>query len=229
MFALAADALRQILQSSCRAILYKSLALTLAMLALAWIIVERLVAGVLAPAQGWVAAALSILAGLGLFVGMIFLVAPITSLVAGFFLDDLAALVEAEIDPNGSGGRGLPAGQAMLLAIRFFGFSLAMNIVALVLLLVPGVNLVAFLAVNAYVLGREYFELAAMRYHSVEAARALRQAHALEVFVAGLLIAAFVVIPVVNLATPLFATALMVRLRHKIDRTPMEGPGSGGQ
>ncbi len=222
MFALAADALRQILQPSCRVILYKSLALTLAVLGLAWIILERLIAGVLAPAQGWVAAALSIVAGLGLFVGMIFLVAPITSLVAGFFLDDLAAIVEAEVGPEGSEGRALPAGRAMLLALRFFGFSLAMNILALVLLLVPGVNLVAFLVVNAYVLGREYFELAAMRYHSVEAARALRQAHALEVFVAGLFVAGFVAIPLANLATPLFATALMVRLHRKIGHTQME-------
>jgi CysZ protein len=108
----------------------------------------------------------------------------------------------------------------MLLAVRFFGFSLAMNIIALLLLLVPGVNLVAFLAVNAYVLGREYFELAAMRYHSIEAARALRQAHALEVFAAGLFIAGFVAIPIANLATPLFATALMVRLHHRISQPP---------
>jgi CysZ protein len=220
MFALAADALRQILQPSCRAIVYKSLGLTIAVLALAWIVLERLMTAWLAPAQGWLATILSIIAGFGLFVGMIFLIAPITSLVAGFFLDDLAAIVETEIDPSGSGGRPLAAGQATMLAIRFFGFSLAMNIIALFLLLVPGVNLIAFLAVNAYVLGREYFELAAMRYRSIEAARALRQAHALEVFAAGLFIAGFLAIPLANLATPLFATALMVRLHHKISRAP---------
>ncbi len=50
------------------------------------------------------------------------------------------------------------------------------------LLFVPGIGLVAWIAANAYLLGREYFELAAMRFHSAAQARALRRQHAGFVF-----------------------------------------------
>ena len=71
-----------------------------------------------------------------------------------------------------------------------------------------------FFLATAFLLGREYFELAAMRYHPVAEAKRLRKEHQGTVFIAGLFIAAFVSIPIVNLATPLFGTALMVHV-HK--------------
>ena len=77
---------------------------------------------------------------------------------------------------------------------------------SLILLFAPGVGLVAWLAANAYLLGREYFELAAMRFHSAAQARELRRRHAGFVFMYGAMIAVFVAIPLVNLLTPLFAT-----------------------
>jgi len=84
--------------------------------------------------------------------------------------------------------------------------------------LAPGLGLVAWLGANAYLLGREYFELAAMRFHSAVQARELRRRHAGFVFVYGAMIAVFVAIPLLNLLTPLFATTLMVRLHKRIAR-----------
>ena len=49
-------------------------------------------------------------------------------------------------------------------------------------------------------------------------AKRLRKHHAGTLFVAGLFIAAFVSIPVLNLATPLFATAFMVHVHKQIVR-----------
>jgi CysZ protein len=46
------------------------------------------------------------------------------------------------------------------------------------------------------------------------------------VFIAGLFIAAFVSIPIVNLATPLFAMALMVHIHKRVMATA--GPSAGG-
>ena len=73
-----------------------------------------------------------------------------------------------------------------------------------------------FFLATAWLLSREYFELAAMRFRSPEEAKALRKRNATRIFIAGLFIAAFVSIPVVNLATPLFAMALMVHLHKRI-------------
>ena len=55
-----------------------------------------------------------------------------------------------------------------------------------------------------------------MRFRPPEEARALRKRNAARVFIAGLFIAAFVSIPVVNLATPLFAMALMVHVYKRL-------------
>ena len=75
--------------------------------------------------------------------------------------------------------------------------------------------IILFLA-NAYLLGREYFELAAMRFHPPHEAKAMRKANATYIFLAGLVIAVFVSIPVVNLATPIFAMAFMVHVHKRL-------------
>jgi CysZ protein len=209
-------ALTQIFSPPFRATLIKSLALTIGVLIIAWFALDRLALGYLEIGPRWLATALAVLAGLGLFVGLAFLVAPITSLTAGLFLDDIALIVEKEIDPGGPPGRPIPLGTAAILALRFAGLSILVNLIALALLLAPGVNLFAFLAANGYLLGREYFELAAMRYRSFEEARAMRRHFGLRIFLAGLIIAAFVAVPVLNLCTPLFATAFMTRLHKRL-------------
>jgi CysZ protein len=97
-------------------------------------------------------------------------------------------------------------------------------LIALILLILPGVNVAIFFVANGYLLGREYFELAAMRFRSIDEARALRRANAMRVFLAGLVIAAIVIIPILNLITPVFATAFMVRMHKKISRESLARP-----
>jgi len=89
---------------------------------------------------------------------------------------------------------------------------LAVNFVALILLLVPGVNLIAFYAGNGYLLGREYFELAALRHLPAAEAKRLRKSNRPTVFLSGLIIAGVASVPILNLVTPLFATSFMVRV-----------------
>ena len=83
-------------------------------------------------------------------------------------------------------------------------------------LFVGGLGVVIFFLATAYLLGREYFELAAMRHHPVAEAKQLRKMRSGTVFVAGMFIAAFVSIPIVNLATPLFAMAFMVHMYKRM-------------
>jgi CysZ protein len=104
----------------------------------------------------------------------------------------------------------------MVLALKFFGVVILGNMVALMLLLVPGINIAAFFLVNGYLLGREFFEFAAMRFRTEAEAKALRSAYGGTVFLAGLVIAGFLAIPLLNLLTPLFAAAMMVHLHKAI-------------
>lgn len=169
--------------------------------------------------HGWAQLALEILAVLGILAGAIFLVPPVTSLVAGLFLDDVAAQVEANEFADPTVGTALPVGRSLVLSIKFFGVMLLVNLIALILLLVPGVNLVVFYVANGYLLGREYFQLAAMRYRSEEEVALVRRHHAVAIFLGGLIIALVVSIPILNLITPVFATIFMVHLHKRLTRS----------
>jgi CysZ protein len=197
--------------------LLTSLALTIALLVLAWLVLTRLFATYLeahtiSGAYPILDTIAFFLAGFGLVIGLAYLVPAVTALVAGYFLDDAAAVVEREHYPGEPPGQALTVGRALLYGARFAALSLMVNIVALLLVFIPGVNLVAFFAANGYLLGREYFELAAGRFRPMPEAAALRQRHRGTVFLAGLLIAALVIVPILNLLTPLFGIALMVHV-----------------
>jgi uncharacterized protein involved in cysteine biosynthesis len=106
--------------------------------------------------------------------------------------------------------------RSLIEGIKTALLAILVYLVALPFLLFAGFGAVVFFLATAYLLGREYFELAAMRFHSVAEAKHLRKMHRGTVFAAGLLIAAFVAVPIVNLATPLFAMALMVHAYKRI-------------
>ncbi|MDE3177548.1 MAG: sulfate transporter family protein [Pseudomonadota bacterium] len=214
----ALDSLNDVFSPPFRGVMVKSVALTLGVLALAGFGLDRAALHFVTTSHGWLAAAISVLIGLGVLAGLVLLAAPTTSLVASFFLDDIAAIVEREIDPAGPPGRPAPLLDSTLAALRFAALTLAVMLAALALLFVPGVGFAAWFAANAYLLGREYFELAAMRFRPAADARAMRRYFALPVFLNGLIVAAFVSVPILNLATPLFATALMARLHKRLER-----------
>jgi CysZ protein len=110
----------------------------------------------------------------------------------------------------------MPLARSLLTTVKFFGVILAVNAVALPLTLFVGFGFLVFLVANGYLLGREYFELAALRFYSGPAARTLRTRNSGTVFAAGLLIALLLLVPFANILTPLFATALMVHLQKRL-------------
>ena len=211
-------ALRDIPTSPFRAVLWKSVGLTLALLAVVWIgtfaAADYLVA--MLPAE-WQTAA-DWLAGLLLFVGLGFLVAPVAALFAGLYADEVAEVVERARYPTDRPGVPQPLTTSLLATLRFTGLVVLVNIAMLPLLFLPGINLPIFLVVNAYLLGREYFEQVAMRFRPPAEARALRRAHSGKVMLGGLTIAAVLAVPVVNILTPLYATALMVHVVKLTER-----------
>lgn len=210
-----------------RGIFLKSVAVTLVLLVGAWFglawLVDRFAIGFIEDwfdfspqAGGWVGLFAAVVAGLGLAVGLALLVGPVTAIVAGLFLDDVAELVEKQDFPDDPPGRPMPPLRSLILSVRFFGIVVLGNLIALALLLVPFVNVAAFFVVNGYLLGREFFEFAAMRLRSEEEARAMRRANSGTVFAAGLLIAAFLAVPLLNLLTPLFGATMMVHLHKRL-------------
>jgi uncharacterized protein involved in cysteine biosynthesis len=158
----------------------------------------------------------SIAAGLGVVFGAVFLMPAITSLVASIFVDDVADLVEREHYPAERAGTALPFGLAIAEGIKTALLTILVYLIALPFVFVAGAGFIAFFVATAWLLGREYFELAAMRFRSPAEAKMMRRQNAATVFTAGLVIAAFVSIPIVNLATPLFGMAFMVHMHKRL-------------
>jgi CysZ protein len=216
-------ALTELFSPAFRAVFMKSLGLTLAALVILWLLLHGFFDAFALPWMAsfwpglpawthWFGFAAAILAGIGLAIGLAFLIGPVSAIIAGFFIDDVAEAVEHRDYPADPPGRPMPLLPSLVLSVKFFGVIVAGNIVALLLLLVPGVNFIAFFAVNGYLLGRQFFEFAAMRFLAEAEAKALRRQNALLVFISGLIIAVFLAIPLLNLLTPLFAAALMVHV-----------------
>ncbi len=227
IFASARLALGDLFSPPFRAALWKSLGLTAVVLVVLWFTVETVFEWLAVPflsnlfpdAPHWVDQAGAVAgwgAGLFLAIGLLFLIGPISAIIASLFLDDVAEVVERDSYPQAPVGRPVAFWRGIVLSVRFFGIVIVGNIIALFLLLVPGVNVVAFFLVNGYLVGREYFEFAAMRYRGEDDARDVRARHSTTVFLAGLVVALFMAIPIVNLLTPLFAAALMVHLHQRI-------------
>ncbi|WP_265515962.1 sulfate transporter family protein [Nitratireductor luteus] len=221
-----------------RGAFFKSLGLTLLVLAGLWFGLRELFEFYVLPFlnvfmpdlpgwAGWLGLVGALFAGIGLALGLALLIAPITAIIAGLFLDDVAEAVETTSYPDDPPGSPVPLVPAIVMSIKFLGVVILGNLLALLLLLVPGVNMIAFFIVNGYLLGREFFEFAAMRYRPEAEAKALRRRHGSTVFLAGLVIAAFLAVPFLNLLTPLFAAAMMVHLHKMVSaETPAFQPAN---
>ncbi len=227
----AVKALAQILSPPMRSILWRSIGVALVLITVVAIGLQRLLSWFATYGEGWAEAALgpgfhtplyalswiiSFAAGLGIVFGAILLMPAITSLVASLFVDEIADHVEREHYPAERPGTALPLGLAMREGVKIALLSILVYLIALPFVFVAGVGFLAFFIATAWLLGREYFELAAMRFRPPEEAKAMRRDNAAIIFTAGLIIAAFVSIPIVNLATPLFGMAFMVHMHKRL-------------
>jgi len=227
----AIEALSDMVSPGLRTVLWKAIGLALALIVAVGIALDRLIVHLVgeggasvettfgphahlpADAIAWL---LSVAASLGIIIGGVFLMPAVTALVASFFADQIAEEVEGAHYPADPPGKALPLWLAAWEGIKTALLAAVIYICAAPLLLLAGVGAVIFFLATAYILGREYFELAAMRFRPPAEAKALRKRHAATVYIGGLLIAAFVSIPIVNLATPLFAMAFMVHVHKRL-------------
>jgi CysZ protein len=226
-----ANAIAQLFTAPLRRVLLKSVGLAIIIIIVIGIAMQRLLASLadsgaswaestsgMAPHSFWATLAwiLSIMAGLGIFTGALFLMPAVSAFVGSFFVDEVAEQVELKFYPDEPPGRPLPVFRGLIEGIKIALLALLVYLVALPFLLFFGFGLLILFFGNAYLLGREYFELAAMRFRPPAEAKAMRKANAIYIFLAGMIIAAFVSLPLINLATPVFAMSFMVHIHKKL-------------
>lgn len=210
-----------------RRVLWRGIALALVLLAVAAAAVLWLVGWLTPDAAtlpgvgevGWFGDAL----GWGTLALMLvlsaFLMIPVASAMTSFFLDEVADAVEARHYPDLPPAPHAPFGEALRDGAGFLGVLILANLLALVLyLLFPFLIPVIFYGLNGFLLGREYFQVAAMRREGRTGASALRARHRGQIWLAGCLMAVPLSIPVVNLLVPIVGAATFTHLYHRLAR-----------
>jgi uncharacterized protein involved in cysteine biosynthesis len=218
MFAAAARAFAQIPDPAFQRVLWRAFAWSAgvfcALMALAWwgLVSTRWfdfgwLEG-LVDALGWVAA---------LIVAALLFPAIAVSVVS-FMLEDVARAVEARHYPALPAARAQGISEAVAGALKLALIALALNVLALPLYLVPGLNVFVFYGMNGYLLGREYFELVACRRLDSAGTRALWRRYRGRLWLAGVAIAFLLSIPFVGWAMPTVATAFALHLFESLRR-----------
>lgn len=208
-----------------RRVLWLGIGLTVALLigtyaGLLWLIQTVTAEGVSIPwigQVGWVGDLLS-WGSLGVMIILsVFLMVPVASAITSLFLDDVAQAVEDVHYPDLPHVPRSNFWEGLKDTVNFLGILIAANVAAFLLYaLLPFLALPIFFGLNGYLLGREYFQIVAMRRIGRENAKQLRRKHSGKIWLAGCLMALPLSIPLVNLVIPILGAATFTHLYHRL-------------
>ena len=207
-----------------RRVLWRGMGLTIALLIAACLLVNFGINQLLSSAwaanmigdQSWLGALINVGGVLFTIALSIWLMVPVTSAIIALFLEEVAQAVEARHYPHLPKQTATKLQDQILVGIRFLGILLLANIGALVLsMIVPLLAPFVFWATNGYLMGREYFQMAAMRRMPRAQAQELFQRHQGSIWTAGILIAIPMSIPLVGLFIPILGAATFT---HQFER-----------
>lgn len=149
----------------------------------------------------------------------VFLMIPVASAFSGLFLEDVAQAVEDRHYPTLPPAQRQNLGDTLVDTLNFVGLLLALNTVALVLYPFAGpFSPLLFWGLNGYLLGREYFTIVATRRLGRQGARVMRKTYSLRIWAAGVLMAAPLSIPLINLVIPVLGAATFTHMFHRLSR-----------
>lgn len=143
------------------------------------------------------------------------------------FLDSVADAVEARYYPHLPPGRRQRVAEIVATALRLTFIVLGLNVLLLfvwliLLLIATPLAPIPYYLVNGYLLGREYFELVALRRMPPLAAATVRRQKLGWNVADGVVLTLLFTIPIVNLAGPIIAAAYMTHRFHRVWRPGTE-------
>jgi CysZ protein len=219
MFASARKALGMIFEPAFLGVVFKSFLLTLLLFGLMFVGVHYGLEHLPPLPWHWLNVAITWIGSLLLLVSLVLFGAPVAALFASLFLNGVAKRIEKKYYPDDT-----TASAAPFLTYLFVGLRLAAEVIVVTVALLPadvmlpGVGSFATLVADGWLLGREFFELVALRHLSRAEADSMRKRHATGILGAGIVIALLSMIPVVNFFAPLFGAAFMVHVFHYYQR-----------
>ncbi len=165
----------------------------------------------------WLNDLLSLSSFIFMLVLSFFLMIPVASAITSMFLDEVAQAVEDRHYPSLPPVPSVPFWDALRDTVNFLGVLIAANLLAFILyaLFAPAA-LFIFWGLNGFLLGREYFTLAAMRRLGRKGAKELRARHIGTIWAAGTLMAIPLSVPLLNLVIPILGAATFTHIYHRL-------------
>ncbi|MEM1302790.1 MAG: EI24 domain-containing protein, partial [Pseudomonadota bacterium] len=147
----------------------------------------------------------------------IFLMVPVASAITSLFLDEVAQAVEDRHYRDVPRPPRVAFWDGLRDTINFLGVLIAANLLALILYaFFPPAAPFIFLGLNGFLLGREYFQVTAMRHLGRDGAKKMREDFRLTIWIAGCLMAFPLTIPLINLLVPVIGAATFTHLYHQL-------------
>lgn len=225
IFAAFAKTLGQLGDPRFRRVLWLGIGLTIVLLAMAYVGFLWFLQWILGPSSTlpvvgevtWVNDLATWASLLFMIVLSVFLMVPVASAITSMFLDDVAHAVEDKHYPHLPAATSVPFGDAVKDTVNFLGIIIAANLLALVVYAIfsPFAPFI-FWALNGFLLGREYFTLAAIRRVGRAGAKQLRRKHMGTIWLAGTLMAIPLSVPLMNLAIPILGAATFTHIFHAV-------------
>lgn len=201
-----------------RAVIISALAALLLLLAL-WLGAAAFLEQARVAGIWWFDRAITVVGALGA-AALCWLVFPsVTLVVLGFFLDRVLTRLENRHYPGLPPPRRGSVGESLASALRIFLLSLVLNVIALPFYVVVPINFFVYYGLNGYLVGREYFELVALRRMDGAAARAMWRWHRGKLILAGVVIVFLLSLPLINLVAPVIAAAFLLHVVEGLRRS----------
>ena len=154
----------------------------------------------------------------------VFLMVPVASAITSLFLDEIALAVEAKHYPTLPTVKPTPLYEVIKDTLNFLGIMIGANLLALLLyMMFAPAAIFIFWALNGFLLGREYFQIAAMRRLGREGAKQARKENFGLIWLAGCLMALPLTVPLLNLFIPILGAATFTHLFHETQRVRSSG------
>lgn len=211
-----------------RKVLFIGIGLTFALLVAAyasllalldWAGAEDMLAGLVGD-RNWIGDLINLTSFFVMIFLSVFLMVPVASAITSMFLDEVAEAVEDKHYRHLPKADGTSFYDSLRDTVNFLGLLIAVNLLAFVLYaLFPPLTPIIFWGVNGFLLGREYYTIAAIRRVGRTRAKELRRKHRTTIWAAGILMAMPLSIPLVNLLIPILGAATFTHIYHRLPNT----------
>ena len=136
------------------------------------------------------------------------------------FLEDIVEAVESRHYPDTLLEKINNPSATFINSLRFTAIALLLNILAIPFyfftIWFPPMGIFVFYCLNGYLLGREYFELVALRHIKMEDIPSIRQSHRWQLFLFGSVTTFLFTIPIINFLAPILGVTGMTHFFRKL-------------